>query len=94
VPNTGENTSNQSITHNPTTPISRSELDLTIYRKIQNTGKFKQSNVSNELDWSASTQSNRVLLVEHKSKNGAELISFLKFMVQPSQLKLRPAKRQ
>lgn len=38
---TGENASNESITTNPAIPISRSELDATIFKTLQNTGKFE-----------------------------------------------------
>jgi len=46
---TGENTSNESITPNLTNPISRSKLDATIFKTLQNTGKFEWSSVSNEM---------------------------------------------
>lgn len=50
---TGENVTNESLTPNPPTPISRSELDLTIFKTLQNTGKFEWSSLSNEMVWSA-----------------------------------------
>ena len=46
---TGENASNKSITPNPTTPISRSELDAIIFKTLQNTGKFECSSLSTEM---------------------------------------------
>jgi Subtilase family len=70
---TGENTSNESLTPNPTTPISRSELDLTIFKSLQNTGKFEWSNVSNEMVWSALTQSDKVLSVGYKPENEGDI---------------------
>jgi Subtilase family len=70
---TGENTSNESLTPNPTNPISRSELDLTIFKSLQNTGKFEWSSVSNEMVWSALTQSDKVLSVGYKPENEGDI---------------------
>jgi Subtilase family len=72
---TGENNSNESLTPNPTNPISRSELDLTIFKTLQNTGKFEWSSVSNEMVWSALTQSDKVLSVGYKPENEGDINS-------------------
>jgi hypothetical protein len=72
---TGENTSNESLTPNPTNPISRSELDLTIFKTLQNTGKFEWSSVSNESVWSALTQSDKILSVGYKPENEGDINS-------------------
>lgn len=60
---TGENSSNESITPNPAIPISRSELDATIFKTLQNTGKFEWLSVSSKMVWSALMQSEKVLSV-------------------------------
>ncbi len=70
---TGENNTNESLTPNPTTPISRSELDLVIFKTLQNTGKFEWSSVSNEMVWSALTQSDKVLSVGYKPENEGDI---------------------
>jgi hypothetical protein len=70
---TGENETNESLTPNPTTPISRSELDATIFKTLQNTGKFEWSSVSNEMVWSALTQSDKVLSVGYKPENEGDI---------------------
>jgi hypothetical protein len=70
---TGENATNESLTPNPTSPISRSELDLTIFKSLQNTGKFEWSSVSNEMVWSALTQSDKVLSVGYKPENEGDI---------------------
>jgi hypothetical protein len=72
---TGENATNESLTPNPTTQISRSELDLTIFKTLQNTGKFEWSSVSNEMVWSALTQSDKVLSVGYKPENEGDINS-------------------
>jgi Subtilase family len=72
---TGENATNESLTPNPTSPISRSELDLTIFKSLQNTGKFEWSSVSNEMVWSALTQSDKVLSVGYKPENEGDINS-------------------
>ena len=70
---TGENATNESLTPNPSTPISRSELDLTIFKTLQNTGKFEWSSVSNVMVWSALTQSDKVLSVGYKPENEGDI---------------------
>ena len=70
---TGENTSNESITPNPTIPISRSELDATIFKTLRNTGKFEWSSVSNEMVWSALMQSDKVLSVGYEPENEGDI---------------------
>ena len=70
---TGENTSNESITPNPTIPISRSELDATIFKTLRNTGKFEWSSVSSEMVWSALMQSDKVLSVGYKPENEGDI---------------------
>lgn len=70
---TGENTSNESFTPNPISTVSRSELDATIFKTLQNTGKFEWSSVSNEMVWSALVQSDKVLSVGYKPENEGDI---------------------
>ena len=70
---TGENATNEALTPNPITPISRSELDATIFKTLQNTGKFEWSSVSNVMVWSALTQSDKVLSVGYKPENEGDI---------------------
>jgi hypothetical protein len=72
---TGENTTNEALSPNPTSPISHSELDQTIFKSLQNTGKFEWSSVSNAMVWSALTQSDKVLSVGYKPENEGDINS-------------------
>jgi Subtilase family len=72
---TGENATNEALSPNPTSPISRSELDQTIFKSLQNTGKFEWSSVSNAMVWSALTQSDNVLSVGYKPENEGDINS-------------------
>ncbi len=72
---TGENTTNEALSTNPSTPISRSELDQTIFKTLQNSGKFEWSSVSNAMVWSALTQSDNVLSVGYKPENEGDINS-------------------
>ena len=70
---TGENATNEALTPNPSTSISRSELDATIFKTLQNTGKFEWSSVSKEMIWSALKQSDNVLSVGYKPENEGDI---------------------
>jgi hypothetical protein len=72
---TGENTTNEALSPNPTSPISRSELDQTIFKSLQNIGKFEWSSVSSAMVWSALTQSDKVLSVGYKPENEGDINS-------------------
>jgi hypothetical protein len=72
---TGENTNNEALSPNPTSPTSRSELDQNIFKSLQNTGKFEWSSVSNAMVWSALTQSDKVLSVGYKPENEGDINS-------------------
>lgn len=69
----GENTSNELLKPNSISPISRSELDATIVKTLQKTGKFVWSSVSSEMVWSALLKSDKVLSVGYKPQNEGDI---------------------
>ncbi len=70
---TGENATNEALSPNPSTATSRSELDQTIFKTLQNIGKFEWSSVSNMMVWSALTQSDNILSVGYKPENEGDI---------------------
>ncbi|PWK28657.1 subtilase family protein [Arcicella aurantiaca] len=66
---TVENSSNESLSPNPASPISKTELDQTIFKSLQDQGKFEWSSVSDVMVWSALNQSDKVLSVGYKPEN-------------------------
>ncbi|MCU0470416.1 MAG: S8/S53 family peptidase [Arcicella sp.] len=66
---TVENDKVESLSPNPSTPVSRTEIDQAIFKSLQDNGKFEWSSVSDATVWSALTQSDKVLSVGYKPEN-------------------------
>ena len=72
---TVENSPNETLSPNPSSPVSRTELDQVIFKSLQDQGKFEWSSVSDVMVWSALNQSDKVLSVGYKPENEGEINS-------------------
>jgi subtilisin family serine protease len=56
----------ETATPNPSTPISSTEIDQTIFATLQQKGSFEWSSVSDEMVWSAAMQSDHIISVGYQ----------------------------
>ena len=70
---TTENDRNNALSPNPTSPVTKGEIDQQIFTSLQKVGKFEWSSVSDATVWSALTQSDNVLSVGYKPENEGDI---------------------
>lgn len=72
---TVENSQNETLSPNPSSPVSKTELDQVIFKNLQSQGKFEWSSVSDVMVWSALNQSDKVLSVGYKPADEGDINS-------------------